>query len=233
MCLKGGCNFMSALDRLSNFTTLIKISILLLIFAGGARAQSTVVDQLAATVNGEGITQSDILWGIVLDPDVADVNSDPQNMNQMLNQLIDQSLLFNEAEQLPNLEPTSAEINNAIGNLIRRFPSEAAFYERISRAGITGGILKDVMHRRLQILKYIDFRFRSFAIITEEEIQQYYKETLVLQLRARGVTPAEQPADQERNMIESILIEDRIDREIERFLENSRRQADIVVLAKY
>jgi hypothetical protein len=184
-------------------------------------------------LNGEGITQSDIVWGLALDPNVAELKEDPQNMIEMLNQLVDQSLLFDEAEHLPNLEPTPEEVTRAISDLIRRFPSEAGFYQRISRVGLTAEMLQSIMRRRLQILKYIDFRFRSFAIITEDEIQRYYRETLQPQLRARGVTPPEQPADQERNMIESILIEDRIDREIERFLENARQQADIVVLARF
>jgi len=198
-----------------------------------ARAQSAVVDQLAATVNGEAITQSDIVWGLALDPNVAEPKQDSQDMTEMLNQLVDQSLLFDEAEHLPNLEPAPDEVNRAIGDLIRRFPSEAGFYQRIGRVGITAEMLQNIIRRRLQILKYIDFRFHSFAIITEDEVQRYYRETLQPQLRARGVNPPEQPGDQERNMIESILIEDRIDRETERFLDSARQQADIVVYAQF
>jgi hypothetical protein len=209
------------------------LCVLCVFVVSDARAQSTVVDQLAATVNGEAITQSDIIWGLALDSNVAELKEDSQDMTEMLNQLIDQSLLFDEAEHLPNLEPTPDEVNSAIGDLIRRFPSEAGFYQRIGRVGLTAEMLQSIMRRRLQILKYIDFRFRSFAIITEDEIQRYYRETLQPQLRARGLTPPEQPADQERYMIESILVEDRIDRETERFLESARQQADIVVYVRF
>src|SRR6185369_1417655 len=121
-----------------------------------ARAQSAVVDQLAATVNGEAITQSDIVWGLALDPNVAEPKQDSQDMTEMLNQLVDQSLLFDEAEHLPNLEPAPDEVNRAIGDLIRRFPSEAGFYQRIGRVGITAEMLQNIIRRRLQILKYID-----------------------------------------------------------------------------
>ena len=201
----------------------------ILLSAGLARAQSVTVDQLVATVNGEAITQSDILWGLALDPE-AIIKDELQN--SMIEQFVDQRLLLDEAERLPNLEPTQEEVTKAIADLIKRFPSEPAFYQRIERVGLTAQMLQDVIRRRLQILKYIDFRFRSFAIITEDEILRYFREEYVPQLQARGIKPKEQPTDQERNMIESILIEDRIDHDIERFLENTREQADIVVLVR-
>jgi hypothetical protein len=195
-----------------------------------AMAQSTVVDQLIATVNGEPITQSDIFWGIALDPKAAPTD---ELQNWMIEQYIDQSLLFDEAEHLPNLEPSEEEVAGAIADLIKKFPSETIFYQRIEKSGLTSARLREIIRRRLQILKYIDFRFRSFAIITEEEIQRYFREEYMPRAISSGMEAREKPTDQERNMIEAILIEERIDREIERFLENARQQADIVILAKF
>ncbi|MEW6731554.1 MAG: hypothetical protein AB1489_09530 [Acidobacteriota bacterium] len=213
----------------------IKIISALVIWLGWAvtvNAQ-TVVDQLAAIVNGEAVTQSDIIWGLTLDPSVVEINDDPQTMGQMLNQLIDQRLLLAEAERLPRLEPTTDQIADALRDLIKRFPSEEIFYERVRRVGLTRDVARDIMKQRLQILNYIDFRFRSFAIITDSEIQEYFKDVLQPKLRARGIKPGEQPSDEERALIESILIEERVNREIERFLEQARQQADIVILAHF
>ena len=40
--------------------------------------------------------------------------------SSMVDQYIDQSLLFNEAERLPNLEPTQAEILQGVADLIKQ-----------------------------------------------------------------------------------------------------------------
>src|SRR5437016_14101449 len=111
--------------------------LIIIISAIGARAQAVVVDQLAAVVNREAITQSDIVWALALDSKIAENVDTSQNSMQMLNQLIDQSLLFEEAERLPNLEPTPTEVTQAISDLIKQFPSDSFFYQRIMRVGIT------------------------------------------------------------------------------------------------
>lgn len=193
-----------------------------------AAGQSVVVDQLAATVNGEPITRSDIMWGLALNPQSQAPFDNTTQMATMLNQLIDQRLLLMESLRVGNLAPTELEVNTARAELIKEFPNEASFSSRLAQVGLTSEILTEILRQRLQILKFIDFRFRSFAVVTEAEIQQYYNEILKPKLLAQKILPPEQPSNRERQLIESILIEERISRDIEQFLENARRQADIV-----
>jgi hypothetical protein len=207
--------------------------LILLIVAAGARAQTIVVDQLAATVNGDAITRSDIVWGLALDPKITGDLYSSDNMAQMLNQLIDQHLFLNEAARLPSLQPSAAEVTQEIQSLIKKFPSQMEFQKRVDQAGLTAEQLQEIVKQRLRILKYIDFRFRSFALISEDEIKNYYQETIAPKLRARGIKVDEQPSEKERNMIEAILIEDRIASETERFLDDAHSRADIVMLIKF
>lgn len=194
-------------------------------------AQPILVDQLVATVNNEAITQSDIVWALALNPEVANSSSLSENLSLMLEQIIDQRLLLSEANRLPNLEFDKAEISQAITQLVKKFPNEEMFYQRLEKVGLTAEVLQQIFRDRLLILKYIDFRFRAFALVSELEIQQYYDERVKPKLAEGKFSPPEKPSDEERKLIEAILVEERVSRQIEQFLETARQQADIVKIA--
>ncbi|MBK7994493.1 MAG: SurA N-terminal domain-containing protein [Blastocatellia bacterium] len=194
-------------------------------------AQPILVDQLVATVNNEAITQSDIVWALALNPEVANSSSLSENLSLMLEQIIDQRLLLSEANRLPNLEFDKAEISQAITQLVKKFPNEEMFYQRLEKVGLTAEVLQQIFRDRLLILKYIDFRFRAFALVSELEIQQYYDEKVKPKLSEGKFSPPEKSSDEERKLIEAILVEERVSRQIEQFLETARQQADIVKIA--
>ncbi|MBN8725259.1 MAG: SurA N-terminal domain-containing protein [Acidobacteria bacterium] len=194
-------------------------------------AQPILVDQLVATVNNEAITQSDIVWALALNPEVANSSSLSENLSLMLEQIIDQRLLLSEANRLPNLEFDKAEISQTITQLVKKFPNEEMFYQRLEKVGLTAEVLQQIFRDRLLILKYIDFRFRAFALVSELEIQQYYDEKVKPKLSEGKFSPPEKPSDEERKLIEAILVEERVSRQIEQFLETARQQADIVKIA--
>jgi hypothetical protein len=199
-----------------------------------AAAQVGLVDQLVATVNNEVITRSDIVWNLALLPELPAENFTATNLQQMLQQIIDQRLLLGESAQLPGLDPTPQEISQALGELVQKFGNETAFYSRINRYGLTATLLQDILRQRLRIIKFIDFRFRAFAIVSEDEIQRYYREVLIPKLREETADPLpDEPNDKLRRLIEANLVEDIVNNKIEEFLENTRRQADVIVLVNF
>ncbi|MBL8148498.1 MAG: hypothetical protein JNN15_01045 [Blastocatellia bacterium] len=212
------------------FSLIIILISTLLSQAQTATKNSLIVDQIVATINGEPITQSDIVWALVLDPSIDEGSISGQNYREMLERLIDQRLFLSEAARIPNILPTQADISREIGVLIKQFSSEDDFYKRIRKYGINAETLIDLIGKRLLILNYIDFRFRSFAIITDEEIQNYFQNILKPKLSVSGKRTGETPTEKERSLIEQILIEEKVDKEIEKFLENSRQRADISLL---
>jgi hypothetical protein len=197
-------------------------------------AQVVLVDQLVATVNNEVITRSDIIWNLLLLPELPADSFTSANMQQMLQQVIDQRLLLGESAQLPSLDPTPQEVSQALGELIKKFGNETNFYSRINRYGLTATLLQDILRQRLRILKFIDFRFRAFAIVSEDEIQRYYREVLLPKLQEKNNDPLpDEPNDKLRRLIEANLVEDIVNNKIEEFLESTRRQADIVMIVDF
>jgi hypothetical protein len=207
---------------------LILLFSLLTLLSPLAKAQSILVDELVATVNGDPITQSDVIWAIALNPQVKNEKDYLQNIPLMLEQIIDQRLLLAEAARLPNLDPSPIEISKAIGEVIKKFPSEQIFYQRVNKVGLTAEMLQQIFRDRLLILKYIDFRFRAFALISEAEIVDYYEQNLKPKIKDPTIVLPDKPSDQERKLIEAILIEERVNNQIEQFLESAHQQADIV-----
>lgn len=212
---------------------LLKTSVLLLAFSSLCAAQQ-VVDKMVATVNGgvrtELITYSDLLWQLALQPDTPLDNPSSEQLNGALRLLVDQRLILQEAEKLPTIVPTSAEIAAARAELARHFSSEPVFRERLQRVGLTSEKLDEIIEQRLKMEKYLDFRFRNFVVISQKEIADYYRDVYVPRLKARNPGRIVPPVEQVHDEIEKTLMEAKIESDTDAFLDTLRERAEIVTL---
>src|SRR5215510_227561 len=102
------------------FTALL--GAILCAFAPVCSAQQ-VVDKMVATVNAgvrtDLITYSDLMWQLALQPNTPLDNPTSADLNSALRLLIDQRLILQQAEKMPTMVPTPAEIANARNELAR------------------------------------------------------------------------------------------------------------------
>lgn len=196
-----------------------------------------VVDKTIATVSDgvrtELITYSDLLWQLALQPNAPLAPPSSQDLNIALQIIINQRLFALEAERLPRLAPTQAEIDAKIKETLAYFPSTAEFERRLKIVGFDS--VKDenfqrLMAQRVAIDKYLDFRFRSFAVITPEEENRYYREIFVPDFRRRFPGLLMPTLEEKRAEINQILMEDKVAGDIEDFLDDAKRRATIVIL---
>ena len=87
------------------------------------------------------------------------------------------------------------------------------------------------MAQRVKIEKYLDFRFRSFVVITPEAEAVYYRDTYVPDFRRRYPGVIVPTLDEKRVEINQILTEEKIAQDIEAFLDESKRRSEIVLLS--
>jgi hypothetical protein len=202
----------------------------------------TVADKTVASVtNGaretpDLITYSDIVWQLAIEP--ARTFSDrpgSQELNQALKTLEDQLLILQEARKLPLAETAEAQkefadaVKKRRDELAQNFGSRAKLEERMMRAGLTSEQLDAILRDRVTIERYLDFRFRAFALVSPKEISdRYEKEYRSLRNSGRIVPTLEQVRDK----IEHILTEEKIAEEIDKFVDNLRDQpgTEIVIL---
>lgn len=208
----------------------------------GLLAQNTpsqqTVDQILTLVNDDVITRIDLLWSIAMDPQapspVGPVGSDL--LSRKLDVMIDERLIAQEAARVPTTEITQDEIDKKRTELIKSFPSEAQFRERVGSVGLTPQKIGELIRQRILIDRFVEFRFRSFVLITEQDIQRHYDEVLAPAIRNRGIVPPSLDEVQDgrsvRDGISATLKQRKINDEVERWLSQARQRADVVQLAE-
>jgi hypothetical protein len=210
------------------------VSVLLL--AGSAAAQASrgeAVDRMVAVINGrELITYTDLLWQLALEPRVPLDSPRQEDVSSALELVINQRLIAQEAEKLPTVAPTEDEVKAELTRLIGFFPSQSAFYERLNRVGLgeSSARLREIIEARVRISKYIDFRFRSFTIVTRQEVEAYYRDVYVPRLRRQSPGRIVPTVEDAYKVIEREITESKIDSDTDEFLEDARRAAEITIL---
>ncbi|HKQ07521.1 MAG TPA: hypothetical protein VJ464_20520 [Blastocatellia bacterium] len=213
---------------------------LLFTFYLSAAQPQKVVDQIVALVNDDIITRSDLLWSLAMDPQAPNPAEGVSSelLRQKLDVMLDQRLIAQEARRVPTAEITAEDINQRRAALVKGFRSEQAFLQRTGAVGLTPARVNDLIREMLLIERFVDFRFRSFIFVTEAEIQRYYDETLAPRIRERGqVVPGLDDRLPNENLtvrarITEIIRQQKINQEIDRFLNATRQRADITILTE-
>lgn len=214
------------------------LAFVLVFFSIKTRAQETV-DKTVATVSDgvrtELITYSDLLWQLAMQPGAPLDPPSSDDLNVALQLIINQRLFSLEAQRLPNKPPTKAETDAEIKRVIALFPTSTEFIRRLNLVGFNSADDDNfvrIMEQRVAIDKYLDFRFRSFVVITAEDEEKYYREVFVPDFRRKNPGVLVPKLDEKRAEINYILTEQKVVTEIERFLDEAKRRAEIVVLSE-
>jgi hypothetical protein len=205
--------------------------------ASPVRAQK-VVDRIVATVNGgvrtDLITYSDLLWQLALQPGTPLANPRSEDLNAALQSLINQRLILQEAEKLPSIAPSDEEVKAAIADLVKHFPSSTDFVERLRLVGFTSiddEQFKEIIRRRVAIEKYLNFRFRSFTVVTSQEEASYYTQVFVPRFKREAPGRIVPTLEEKRAEINRTLTEAKIESDTDAFLDSARENAEIVILS--
>lgn len=226
-----------AVQRVRNISRLIHIAVAVAAAAAAAYPQ-VVVDRTVATVSDgvrtELITQSDLLWQLALQPGTPLSPPTNEDLRQAVQTQINQRIFALEAERLPRPAPTEKEIADKIAELLKYFPSAAEFEKRLRTVGFTS--IRDdnfeaIISKRVAVDKYLDFRFRSFVVVTDEDESNYYRDIWVPEFRRKNPGAIVPPLDEVRKRVNEELVESRVATSIEAFLEEAKRRVEIIALA--
>jgi hypothetical protein len=226
-------------NRIKQVPRFVACAVVALMFAlfltGGVRAQE-VTDKMVATVNSgvtpDLITYSDLLWQLAMEPNVPLQNPRSEDLNHALQLIIDQRLIAQEAEKLPTIAPTEAEIDAARDELARHFAGND-FVQRLQLVGFTSASddnFRRLLERRVATEKYIDFRFRAFVVVTPLDEENFYRDTYVPRFRQRYPDRIVPDFAKVQPEINRELTENKIAQDIGTFLETARERAEIVIL---
>jgi peptidyl-prolyl cis-trans isomerase SurA len=198
----------------------------------------TTIDRVVAVVNRQTILESDVQDEIqlaVLDPSTKGAETiTPQ---EALDRLISRALIQQQIRQedLPATEPNPQDIAARIEEIRTELPAclragcrtDDGWKTFLARHELSTTQVERYMHNRLEILSFIEMRFRQGIRITPEEIDQYYRETLLPQYPAGQKPP---PLEQVSSRIEEILLQQKVNLLFDTWLTNLRGQGQIEVL---
>lgn len=213
--------------------------VLVTLLASAAAFGQKVVDKTVATVSDgsrtELITYSDLLWQLALQPNAQIDPPREEDLRQALQTQIDQRIFSLEAERLPRTAPTEKEIADKIAEILRVFPSSAEFERRLKQVGFSSvrdDNFENMIAKRVAIEKYLDFRFRSFVVITTDDEANFYRDSWAPQFRRRNPNTIVPSLDEARKRVNADLIEQRVASSIEVFLDEAKRRVQVVTLAE-
>jgi len=191
-------------------------TICLLALAGYTFGQE-VVDRIVAKVDTDIILLSDVR---ALARYQTLVDEKPQSDSQILDRLIDQWIVRNEAQAALFPQPTDEAVQRSLERLKKSFSSPEEFQEREKQAGLTDEDVERMLKAQLYLSNYLDSRFRASIQIDEKEIEEFYKTRVIPRAESRGQTPP--TLDAARGFIQEALVQRAINVQADRWLKESR-----------
>jgi hypothetical protein len=206
--------------------------------AGVAQTPPAVLDRVVAVVNNQAILSSDLdeeMRLAVLDPSGGGKSDLTQK--QALEQLISRTLIRQQIRQEDEqaAAPSQDLIEARLGEIRREVPAcirqncvtDAGWQAFLTAHGLTERRVEAYLRHRLEILGFIERRFRQGISISQQEIETYYKETLLPQYAPGEAVPA---LDKVSPRIEEILLQKQVNALFDDWLKNLRKQGDVEVL---
>ena len=217
---------------------------LLVAVAAFARGQSPnsvtgpqVLDRVVAVVNYQPILWSDILNEMrfaILDPNEVGGTLTPQ---RALQQLISRALIQQQIgqEDATASKPSDANLQVRLDEVRKELPacvrvncaSDEGWQAFLKNNGLTVEQVQNYERLRMEILNFIEIRFRQGIQISREETEAYYHDKLLPQYANPSQAP---PLSAVSARIEDILLEQQVNVLFGNWLDNLRKQGDVEVL---
>jgi parvulin-like peptidyl-prolyl isomerase len=199
--------------------------------------QGTQLDQVLAIVNGDLILESD------LDQERRFEEVQPYReaaatptRERMLERLIDRALILQQLQLQPQDEIPDADVTKEIDELRKSIPASRALHietkegwdSYLASHGFTEAEFQQRWRERMQVLAFIEQRFRMGIKIPEADVESYYRTTLLPQYAAQHAVAPPLAALSDR--IQEVLLSQQVSNLLGDWLKSLRAQGNVVVL---
>ena len=190
-------------------------------FVPSLRAQE-VVDRIAAQVENDIILLSDVQ---MLAKYQVLVDGKAESDSQILDRLLDQWIVRNEANVARTPQPSDAEIDRGLQRLQQSFASKEDYEARRDLAGLSEADVRRLTASQIFLNNYLDSRFRPSVQVNEQAIQDFYQNTILPRAKARGQNPP--TFDVAHDYIEEALVQRGINEQADRWLQESHQRVHV------
>jgi hypothetical protein len=192
-----------------------------------AMPQTRNVDGVAARIEDDVITESEIRE---LGAFEQLVDGKAKSRAELIRLLADQWLVRTEAVTGRFAQPTAPDVDRAVADFAKQFPSQEEFQQRCAAAGLTPAAIRRLIAQQLYLSKFIDYRFRPAAQVTDQQVEDYYNKEFAPQLKSRNQEVP--PLDDVDETIREILILRAIQARADKWLADTRDRVKLDIVSK-
>jgi hypothetical protein len=190
-------------------------AVLVLLPAAGRRAPAATIDRVAALVDRQVLTVSEVsqMAEIRFFPRAAGQSEDDYR-RFILDSLIAQALRLRDVERFGAEDVSKDSIESRLLQIQKRFTSPEEFNAALQRAQLGLDEVRALVKRQLQVEGYIQERFAPMIFVSTDEIEAYYRGTWSQQRRQRGlaIPPLAEVQDEIRTLLKSTRLQEEIDK---------------------
>jgi hypothetical protein len=200
--------------------------------------RGTEIDGIVAVVNGDVILESDVdeeRRFEVIQPyrgSAAEFSRD-----RAVQRLIDRTLILQQAAvEADQIAVSKEELDKQLQTLRQDIPAcrqhqcetDAGWQKYLAANGFTVEEFRDRWHKRMELLRLIEVRFRNGIHISDDEIKDYYEKTMLPEYARQKVTPPKLETISRR--IEEVLLQQRVGSLLRDWLKSLRAQGNVWIM---
>ncbi|MGI8771634.1 MAG: hypothetical protein ACR2JE_09365 [Acidobacteriaceae bacterium] len=201
-------------------------------------APAELLDRVVAVINGDVILESDVRAEqrfAVFEP--YSVPGGRFTPLEAMQHLVSRTLILQQMKNQQIAPPPEDEaVQKELADLRRHIPNcvqyacetDAGWRRFLAAQGFTESEIDARWKQRMQILKFIELRFRSGIRISNTEIADYYNKTLVPAFERRKATPP--PLAKVSSRIDEVLLQQRVTALLNDWLKSLRDAGSVAIL---
>jgi parvulin-like peptidyl-prolyl isomerase len=195
--------------------------------------QGVVLDRVIAVVNGDVILESDVDEERRFEEVQPYREATNYTRDRAIERLIDRALILQQAALEPEDAVPDKDLDAQLLTLRKDIPAckqyhcetDAGWQKYIEDHGFTVEEFRERWRKRMELLKFIEVRFRNGITISEDQIKSYYEKTMLPEYAKRNVTPPK--LETISNRIEEVLLQQQVGALLEDWLKSLRAQGSV------
>ena len=205
---------------------------------GSAAQQGVVLDRVVAVVNDDVILESDV------DEERRFEEIQPyrrvtgdNTRERVLERLVDRALILQQAALEPEDTVSDKDLDEQLMTLRKDIPDCKLQYhcetvdgwnKFLNAHGFTEEEFRERWRQRMELLKFIEVRFRNGIKISDAEIKEFYEKRMLPEYAKRNVTPPE--LDTIRKRIEEVELQQQVGALLVDWLKSLRAQGSVKII---
>lgn len=161
-----------------------------------------------------------------------------QSRNRVIERLINRELILQQAKLTPMEPITNDEVQKNLDDLKKTIPAckqfhcetKAGYDAFLAAHGFTEETIQDRWRQRMEVLRFIEERFRMGVRISDEDVKTYYEKTMLPEYEKQHQVAPKLAVLEDR--IREVLLQQQVSTLLADWLKSLRAQGSVVVLKK-